>query len=335
MPHKIWETLEYPLTYLWHWNERLHWFYLLWCLLLAIVVYFVSDARGKQGDAKGLIQFLFPKEIYHSHQAVVDLVFAYTERISYLLIITPLFLWMFAAGAKGATFVAHQLMASPNRWAGDPQLMRWLYTLLYFVVLDFSVFYAHWLQHKFSWLWEFHKVHHSAVTLTPVTLLRMHPIDYVLNLGLSGLLLGLLQGSFFYYVQQVSPVQIVGLNLFLFIFYLSGFNLRHSHIWLSFGQRGSQWFISPAMHQVHHSSDEAHIDKNLGFFLSIWDKLFGSLYVPKSKEELRLGLSDGTTKEYHSVVGLYYLPFKKWGRLLGTQPNLQAPANAADPAAPK
>jgi sterol desaturase/sphingolipid hydroxylase (fatty acid hydroxylase superfamily) len=85
------------------------------------------------------------------------------------------------------------------------------------------------------------------------------------------------------------------------------------------------------MHQVHHSKAQAHIDKNFGFFLSIWDKLFGALYIPQSKEELTLGLSDGTTDEYHSVVGLYYLPFKKWFGLLGHRAPLPAPTDVAAP----
>ncbi|HTM44452.1 MAG TPA: sterol desaturase family protein [Polyangiaceae bacterium] len=328
MLQKLWLTLEYPLTYLWDWEKRLHWFYLLWCVLLAVIVYYVSDAGERR---QGLLHFLFPKSVYRSHQAVVDLVFAYTERISYLLIITPLYLAMLSFGARAATFVAAQLMSRPHAWAGDLRQMTWLYTVLYFVVLDFSVFYSHWLQHKLPWLWEFHKVHHSAVTLTPVTVFRMHPIDYVLNLGLSGLLTGLFQGAFFYCFQKVSSIEIVGVNLILFVFYLSGFNLRHSHIWLSFGKSLSQWLISPAMHQVHHSKAQAHIDKNFGFFLSIWDKLFGALYIPQSKEELTLGLSDGTTDEYHSVVGLYYLPFKKWFGLLGHRAPLPAPTDVAAP----
>jgi len=60
-----------------------------------------------------------------------------------------------------------------------------------------------------------------------------------------------------------------------FLFNALGANLRHSHIWLSFGSL-ERWFISPAQHQIHHSSAEADRDINFGTCLAIWDRLFGS-----------------------------------------------------------
>ena len=44
-----------------------------------------------------------------------------------------------------------------------------------------AIFVAHYLQHRVPVFWEFHKVHHSAQVLTPITLYRMHPIDDMLT----------------------------------------------------------------------------------------------------------------------------------------------------------
>uniref|UniRef100_UPI00345BE2DC sterol desaturase family protein n=1 Tax=uncultured Eudoraea sp. TaxID=1035614 RepID=UPI00345BE2DC len=38
----------------------------------------------------------------------------------------------------------------------------WLQLLLFFIVLDFVQWFTHILLHKYSFLWNFHKVHHSV-----------------------------------------------------------------------------------------------------------------------------------------------------------------------------
>jgi sterol desaturase/sphingolipid hydroxylase (fatty acid hydroxylase superfamily) len=40
-------------------------------------------------------------------------------------------------------------------------------------------------------------------------------------------------------------------------------NFRHSELWISFGPL-NYLISSPAMHQIHHSLDERHRDKNFG-----------------------------------------------------------------------
>ncbi|MEZ4574494.1 MAG: sterol desaturase family protein [Vampirovibrionales bacterium] len=109
-------------------------------------------------------------------------------------------------------------------------------------------------------------------------------------------------------------------NLFFILFYLLGYNLRHSHIWISYGPRLEQLFISPAQHQIHHSAEERHWDKNMGLILAIWDKAFGTLYVPKGKESFRLGIdSDDQPRFEQSATSLFWLPFVRikedWQRL--------------------
>jgi sterol desaturase/sphingolipid hydroxylase (fatty acid hydroxylase superfamily) len=329
---KIWDTLVYPLGYFGSWNEPLNWEkrlhagYLLWCVVIAVAIYY---ARERQAGRK-LWSYLFPREVYGWKAVKVDLGFVYLDRIVYLLLIVPLYEATFGAGSWLATRSLQATVAA-HQWSLSETQLNWAYSLGYFVILDFSVFFPHWLQHKLPWLWEFHKVHHSATTMTPVTVYRMHPIDYVVNLGTSGLLLGLFKGSFFHLFGNAQVVKVMAANVFLFIFYAVGFNLRHSHVWLPFGERVSQVFISPAMHQVHHSSAQKHFDKNFGFFLSVWDKLFGTLYVPQGKEQLQLGLADGTTAEYQTVSALFWLPFKKWYGLVFGKPSLAPTRTVSEP----
>ena len=47
--------------------------------------------------------------------------------------------------------------------------MTLLYTVLFFVAYDFGRFVAHSALHDVPVLWEFHKPHHTAEVLTPMT----------------------------------------------------------------------------------------------------------------------------------------------------------------------
>jgi len=91
-------------------------------------------------------------------------------------------------------------------------------------------------------------------------------------------------------------------------------NLRHTHVWVSFGPVWSRYFISPAQHQIHHSADEKHFHTNIGWAFAIWDRLFGTLYVPEGKEEITYGLGDGTDADYHGVIRMYFLPVVRAGQ---------------------
>ena len=72
-----------------------------------------------------------------------------------------------------------------------------------------------------------------------------------------------------------------------------GANLRHSHLWFSYGRFLEHIFISPAQHQIHHSNDKMHYETNYGVVLSVWDWAFGSLYIASTKSQrLSFGLDE-------------------------------------------
>jgi len=102
----------------------------------------------------------------------------------------------------------------------------------------------------------------------------------------------------------------LGLHALIFIYNLVG-NLRHSHVWLSYGPVLSHIFVSPAQHQIHHSVEERHWGRNIGFALAFWDRLFGTLYVPKEHEHFTMGLGDGSEGRYHSLIGMYWQPVRE------------------------
>ncbi len=156
------------------------------------------------------------------------------------------------------------------------------FTALSFTLLDFFRFIQHYCMHKVPFLWRYHRVHHSAEVLTPLTLTRIHPIEMFIGLFRSTLAVSLSTALFIYLFRvPVHGLEIVGVNLFGFAFNVLGSNIRHSHFWLSFGSL-EHIFMSPAQHQIHHSSLLKHRDKNFGIAFSFWDKLFGSFVATQA-----------------------------------------------------
>jgi sterol desaturase/sphingolipid hydroxylase (fatty acid hydroxylase superfamily)/creatinine amidohydrolase/Fe(II)-dependent formamide hydrolase-like protein len=208
------------------------------------------------------------------------------------------------------------LLAGAGVLPADSVWIMLLFSLIVAMAMDLGIFVGHLMQHRIPVLWEFHKVHHSAEVLNPLTLYRMHPVDNLLTIGLSGLLVGCANGIYQYLAGGEGLVlNILGVNLFVFLFYLMAYNLRHSHIWLSYGPVLSQVLISPAQHQIHHSKEMRHRDKNLGLIFAFWDKIAGTLYVPKEKESFRLGIDEEEGHRLDSVLKFYWLPFTRARRL--------------------
>ncbi|AWM91943.1 hypothetical protein DJ564_14505 [Pseudomonas sp. 31-12] len=66
-----------------------------------------------------------------------------------------------------------------------------------------------------------------------------------------------------------------------------------------------------SQHQTHHSDAPRHINKNFGINLSLWDWMFGTLYVTTSKPEtIRFGTGEQGHDCYLTVYSLIVTPPK-------------------------
>jgi sterol desaturase/sphingolipid hydroxylase (fatty acid hydroxylase superfamily) len=89
--------------------------------------------------------------------------------------------------------------------------------------------------------------------------------------------------------QRLTGLQILGVDAFGFLFNFAAANLRHSHIWISFG-RFAKLFISPAQHPLPPRVDHANV--NLGSVLSIWDGMLGTRQYATRKVPMRFGIGE-------------------------------------------
>jgi sterol desaturase/sphingolipid hydroxylase (fatty acid hydroxylase superfamily) len=195
-----------------------------------------------------------------------------------------------AVGAMGSLQMATGTEALTVPWTAGRAIAV---TVVFTLVSDFCVYWVHRWHHEQPVLWPFHAVHHSAEVLTPITVYRKHPIYDLISDGVSSVFIGFAQGVFLFLLfNDLSPVTIGGANAAYVLFNLFGSNLRHSHVWIGYGPVLSHILISPAQHQIHHSRDPRHHDKNYGEIFAIWDWMFGTLYVPRTREVLEFGLAD-------------------------------------------
>jgi sterol desaturase/sphingolipid hydroxylase (fatty acid hydroxylase superfamily) len=194
-----------------------------------------------------------------------------------------------------------------------------LYGLGVFLVKDFAHYWVHRAFHS-RWLWAFHKVHHSAPVLVPATASRIHFVERIVgNLGITACL-GLYVGTFWYLSGgEISHYRLFGVTYVVFIFNSLAANLRHTHVWLSFGPALEHVLNSPAQHQIHHSDAPRHFNRNFGTNLSLWDWMFGTLYVTSARPEpLRFGTGEQDHQRYLTVYSLIVTPFVEIaGKLLG------------------
>lgn len=258
-------------------------------ILIALAIWF------SRRPGESFFAWLFPRDVYRNRSFMIDVqlwlfsaLLAALGVFSVLGLAPAITLWLQDALSGDA--------APSNTW--PPVLVG----LILFVVSDFNTYWVHRVSHEWKRLWPFHAVHHSAEVLNPITVNRKHPVYNALAALSRGVLIGLTQGLLLgLVIGTVDAATVLGANLFYYLFNITGANLRHTHIWLSYGKVLEHVFISPAQHQVHHSINPKHFNKNYGEVLAIWDWIFGSLYVPQGHESLTFGLADGSGRRIDQI----------------------------------
>lgn len=187
-----------------------------------------------------------------------------------------------------------------------------LYTVSLVLLGELAYYITHRAYHEIPFLWELHKVHHSAEVMTPITFIRSHPVDLAIQNTMRLLSIAIASGVFLYfYPSKEGIIMVAGIDAGAFLYYMIGANLHHSNIWVSFGRPIEYIFISPAQHQIHHSTNPKHFDKNYGSMLALWDWMFGSLYIPEKNEQISFGLGKTEYKNYDSTFKLLYHPMEQ------------------------
>lgn len=303
---KLIEGLRMPFGYLTDSDSRLHVLYLFTSLLLAYYVFRKSKTEGSFWN------YVFAREMWLGRSAMVDYGLIFFNSLFKVFLIAPYLVFGLYLSYKVELWLP-QLLGYPS-FALSATTTVVLYTLVFIVADDFGTYITHYIFHHVPFMWEFHKVHHSATVLNPVTQYRIHPIELIVNNIKGIIVLGLVTGLFRYLsAYPLTEMTVIGVNIFSFAFFFFGANLRHSHVPLKYFNWLEYIFISPYQHQIHHSNDPAHFNRNIGAKLAIWDWMFGTLIRSEAVESVRFGIGD-EDPHFNSVWKNLWMPFSNLGR---------------------
>ncbi len=163
---------------------------------------------------------------------------------------------------------------------------------------DFMYYWLHRFDHEIRFFWAMHVTHHSSrnmnfsvgfrssvfqplyrfIYFIPIAWLGFRPIDIL-----------------FVY----SATQIWG--IFVHTEYIRRMG------WLEY------FMVTPSHHRVHHGSNPLYLDKNMGMFLIIWDKFFGT-FQPELPPGRYQPISYGLTKNLENP-NLFSIIFHEWKQI--------------------
>ncbi len=160
-----------------------------------------------------------------------------------------------------AFFFNHKICAIANPF---------LYWLVLVIAEDFLYYWLHRFDHEIRFFWATHITHHSSQKMNFTVGFRssvfqpLYRFIYFIPLALCGY-------SAIDIALVYSATQIWGILVHTELIKKMG--------WLEYV------FVTPSHHRVHHGSNPKYLDKNMGMFLIIWDKMFGTFQQELSAEE--------------------------------------------------
>jgi sterol desaturase/sphingolipid hydroxylase (fatty acid hydroxylase superfamily) len=178
----------------------------------------------------------------------------------------------------------------------------WVEVLLAILVLDFLIWFQHWLTHKVPLLWRLHRVHHADHDIDASTAVRFHPLEILFSIALKSVAVLLLGAPFIAVVVFEALVNATAI--------FNHANLRLPR-WLDRTIR--LVLVTPDMHRVHHSVHRDETDSNFGFALPWWDHLFGTYRAePRDgHDKMVTGLSEYQSEGPERLGWSLLLPFRR------------------------
>lgn len=198
-----------------------------------------------------------------------------------------------------------------------PGPLRFVVGLL---LLDYTLFIWHWLNHRVPALWRFHAVHHIDIDLDSTTGVRFHFGELALGAGFRAAQIVLL------------GVDNVTLRVFQQLLLLSVI-FQHSNLDLTDGvERGLlPMVVTPRMHGVHHSTRVSETNTNFSSLLSWWDRLHGSLRLDVPQSAITIGVAGFIEPSDVTLERSLALPFQDDTRLQADSRDLRRPESAVIP----
>ena len=187
----------------------------------------------------------------------------------------------------------------------------WQNAFAYWAILliaeDFLYYWLHRFDHEIRFFWATHVTHHSSKKMNFTVGFRSSVFQPLYR--------------FIYF----SPLPLLGFKPLDILFVYAA-----TQIWGIFVHteliKKMGWLeyilVTPSHHRVHHASNPKYLDKNMGMFLIVWDKLFGTFQKELNEKEYQ-PINYGLTKNLENPNAITVV-LHEWAQIFKdiTQPNI-------------
>ena len=180
------------------------------------------------------------------------------------------------------------------------QWPRWLETVIAIVLLDYTLWWWHWANHRVAFFWRFHLVHHVDRDLDASTALRFHFGELALSIPVRA--------------AQMILIGVDSHTLWLWQTILfASILFHHSNVRLPrrFERLLVRVIVTPRMHGIHHSDRRDETDSNWSSLLSAWDFLHRTMRFDVPDERIVIGVPAYHDAAEVTLGKILVLPFRR------------------------
>ncbi|HUJ14061.1 MAG TPA: sterol desaturase family protein [Thermoanaerobaculia bacterium] len=198
-------------------------------------------------------------------------------------------------GALQKPLVERALDAKGGLLRRLPRPVRFVAGIL---LLDYTLWVWHWLNHVFPPLWRFHVVHHLDRDLDVSTAVRFHFGEMALAA-----------------LFRAAQVRVIGVDRDALVWWqrmlLVSILFHHSNLELPSGAdaRLVRVFVTPRMHGIHHSDRLEETNSNWASLFTWWDMLHRTFVYGVPQDSITIG-APGRAEAQPTFGELLALPFR-------------------------
>jgi sterol desaturase/sphingolipid hydroxylase (fatty acid hydroxylase superfamily) len=180
-------------------------------------------------------------------------------------------------------------------WLGIPGLAA---GVLGFVLLDYTTYVWHRLNHRVAFLWRFHRVHHTDLDLDVTTAFRFHFGELALSVAVRAA-----------QVAVIGAAPAVVLTYEIVMNAATAFHHSNTRLPLGYERAINLVFVTPRMHGIHHSIIERETNANWSVIFVWWDRFHRTLRLDVPQNAITIGLPAFRAPEELTFRKLMLMPF--------------------------
>jgi len=176
----------------------------------------------------------------------------------------------------------------------------WMRVAVSFGLLDYTLWFWHWINHRAPFFWRFHSVHHADRDLDASTALRFHFGELALSVGFRALQIVAIGAD---------PLSVAIWQMLLFVSIL--FHHSNTRLSLALERVLVRIVVTPRMHGIHHSDFENETNTNWSSLLSVWDYLHGTIRLDVAQQSITISVPAFDDPKRVTLGKILAMPFRR------------------------